>query len=484
MQVAAMRSTRLLVLKLLYCSLCFRVGWTFVVYPLVSTNRLHCPETPLASTNRLADDTTRNTAIEALKELRDRQRADLEETERLLETVVEGTDPTEIHANIATSLLTATDYGFLSRSEGAQIGLPGNWDSLKYSGPPPNICKLSTNQFWRNWKAIQGEYSDEPDTPLTKRQQQLQSQLQLLTLNSTQIWEKETEDGPIEAPLIIKVPYLAVCWMLDVLFEDRSVPARFFLLETVARMPYFSYISMLHLYETLGFWRRSEDVKRIHFAQELNEYRHLTIMESIGGDQVWWVRFVAQHSAIVYYFVLCLLYAISPSLSYRFSELLETHAVHTYSTFLENNEQLLKELPPSRAAVDYYTLGIADPLYKEFQTSALVTDEEFRRPGIAMTSLYDVFEAICNDEGDHVFTMSSCLDTDATLQSTSLELRALTSLALVAVASSFGGLVGFDDAPVEEVTGVDLLEGSVIGLAIDQVRQFFMNLVTRVLPFL
>jgi hypothetical protein len=64
-------------------------------------------------------------------------------------------------------------------------------------------------------------------------------------------------------------------------------------------MPYFAYITMLHLYETLGFWRRSADVKRIHFAEEINEFNHLLIMESLGGDQRWWVRFLAQHSAIV-----------------------------------------------------------------------------------------------------------------------------------------------------------------------------------------
>jgi ubiquinol oxidase len=141
-------------------------------------------------------------------------------------------------------------------------------------------------------------------------------------------------------------------------------------------MPYFSYIAMLHLYETLGFWRRSADVKRIHFAEELNEYRHLLIMESLGGDQAWWVRFVAQHSAMVYFYVLCLLFALSPTLSYRFSELLETHAVNTYGVFLDDNEEMLKKMPPPMAAVEYYTLGAADPFYAEFQTAALASGLE------------------------------------------------------------------------------------------------------------
>jgi ubiquinol oxidase len=52
-------------------------------------------------------------------------------------------------------------------------------------------------------------------------------------------------------------------------------------------MPYLSYISMLHLYESLGWWRRSADVKRIHFAEEWNEFHHLLVMEALGGDQRW-----------------------------------------------------------------------------------------------------------------------------------------------------------------------------------------------------
>lgn len=211
---------------------------------------------------------------------------------------------------------------------------------------------------------------------LSPKQVELQQKLERLTLNSTAIWERELKDGPIEAPLLIKVPYLFLCWMLDAVFEGKNVPSRFLLLETVARMPYFSYISMLHLYETLGFWRRSADIKRIHFAEELNEFRHLLIMESLGGDQRWWVRFMAQHSALAYFLGLCVLFCVSPSLSYKFSELLETHAVNTYSQFLDENEELLKQLPPSLAAVDYYALGASDPYYAEFQTTAIANKSD------------------------------------------------------------------------------------------------------------
>ena len=108
----------------------------------------------------------------------------------------------------------------------------------------------------------------------------------------------------------------------------------------------------------------------MYFFTWRNEFHHLLIMESIGGDQAWWVRFTAQHSAIVYFVVLSFLWLVSPSLSYKFSELLETHAVDTYGTFLDENECLLKQLPPSIAATDYYTIGVADPMFGEYQTSA------------------------------------------------------------------------------------------------------------------
>jgi ubiquinol oxidase len=213
---------------------------------------------------------------------------------------------------------------------------------------------------------------------LTAKQFELQEKLKQLTLNSTALWEREEKDGPIVAPWSIKIPYFVLCFLLDVVFEGHYVPGRFFLLETVARMPYFSYIGMLHFYETLGFWRQSADIKRIHFAEELNEFRHLMIMESLGGDQTWWVRFMAQHSAIAYFIGLCALFCLSPSLSYKFSELLEAHAVNTYSQFLDDNEELLKELPPSVAAVDYYVLGASDPLYGEIQTTAVAKQKEVR----------------------------------------------------------------------------------------------------------
>ena len=53
-------------------------------------------------------------------------------------------------------------------------------------------------------------------------------------------------------------------------------------------------------------------------------------MESLGGDNAWIDRFLAQHSALAYYWGVCILYALSPRYAYQFSELVEGHATDTY----------------------------------------------------------------------------------------------------------------------------------------------------------
>jgi ubiquinol oxidase len=88
----------------------------------------------------------------------------------------------------------------------------------------------------------------------------------------------------------------------------------------------------------------------VHFAEEWNEYHHLLIMESLGGDTLWRDRFLAQHSAIIYYGLLLVMWLASPALAYNFSELIEAHAVDTYGTFAEENKAKLQRLPAPRIA--------------------------------------------------------------------------------------------------------------------------------------
>lgn len=90
-----------------------------------------------------------------------------------------------------------------------------------------------------------------------------------------------------------------------------------------------------------------------------------------------------------------ILFLISPSESYRFSELLERHAVDTYIEFLEANEELLRGLPAPAVAKEYYANFVY--YFQEFQMSTgegVVPDRD--RPEIK--SLHDVFVNIIRDE--------------------------------------------------------------------------------------
>ena len=46
-------------------------------------------------------------------------------------------------------------------------------------------------------------------------------------------------------------------------------------------------------------------------------------MEALGGDLHWGDRFLAEHAAIFYYWVLVAIYLVSPSASYQFMEMVE-----------------------------------------------------------------------------------------------------------------------------------------------------------------
>jgi hypothetical protein len=70
-----------------------------------------------------------------------------------------------------------------------------------------------------------------------------------------------------------------------------------------------------------------------------------------------------------------------------------------------------------------------------------------------MRSLYDVFAAICADEGDHVCAMAACLDTNATLQSPSIERRVLIGIASLAFVSYALSTYGSLDVDVIDTAG-------------------------------
>ncbi|MEO1208505.1 MAG: alternative oxidase [Cyanobacteria bacterium J06638_20] len=194
-------------------------------------------------------------------------------------------------------------------------------------------------------------------------------------------------------------------FVINVVYRDRPIP-RFYVLETVARVPYFSYLSVLHLYESLGLWRKADWLK-VHFAESWNELHHLLIMEALGGDKSWIDRLLSRSVALLYYWIIVSIYVVNPRAAYHFMEMVEEHAYDTYDTYLQTNEAELKALPAPEVAVKYYRDGDLY-MFDEFQTSR---KPEERRP--AVDNLYDVFVAIRDDEAEHVKTMAACQDLDS-----------------------------------------------------------------------
>ena len=122
--------------------------------------------------------------------------------------------------------------------------------------------------------------------------------------------------------------------IIDYLYRGRHFQ-RFWVLEEIARAPYFAFLSVLHLRESLGL-RGPEHIYLMeeHFAQTLNETEHLEYMESRGGSAYWVDRFFARHLVLVYYWVNVVYYWLAPKSAYHLSYEIEIHAATTYAKYL------------------------------------------------------------------------------------------------------------------------------------------------------
>ena len=123
---------------------------------------------------------------------------------------------------------------------------------------------------------------------------------------------------------------------IDFLYKGRHFQ-RFWVLEEIARAPYFAFLSVLHLRESMGL--RGPDhlyLMEEHFGQSVNETEHLVYMESKGGNDYWIDRFFARHLVLVYYWVNVVYYFIFPKFAYHLSLEVEEHAAKTYSDYLQN----------------------------------------------------------------------------------------------------------------------------------------------------
>ena len=125
--------------------------------------------------------------------------------------------------------------------------------------------------------------------------------------------------------------------IIDYLYRGRDFQ-RFWVLEEIARAPYFAFVSVLHLRESLGL-RGPEHLYLMeeHFAQTLNETEHLEYMESRGGNTYWVDRFLARHLVLIYYWINVVYYWLAPRSAYHLSYEIELHAAETYAKYLALN---------------------------------------------------------------------------------------------------------------------------------------------------
>ena len=134
--------------------------------------------------------------------------------------------------------------------------------------------------------------------------------------------------------------------ILDRIYEGRPIQ-RFWVLEVIARAPYFAFLSVLHLQESLGLKTPlSNKLMKAHLYQAINETEHLEEMESRSGNRYWVDRFLARHLVLFYYWVMVFYYLLSPSNAYDINIKIEEHAYETYEKYLSVNpsDQRIREI--------------------------------------------------------------------------------------------------------------------------------------------
>ena len=118
--------------------------------------------------------------------------------------------------------------------------------------------------------------------------------------------------------------------IIDFIYRDLPIQ-RFWVLETIARAPYFAFLSVLHLKESLGLRTEAHYyLMKEHFAQTVNETEHLKEMESRGGADRWIDRVFSYHLVLIYYWIMVVYYFVAPVSAYHLNSGIEFHATETY----------------------------------------------------------------------------------------------------------------------------------------------------------
>jgi ubiquinol oxidase len=191
---------------------------------------------------------------------------------------------------------------------------------------------------------------------------------------------------------IISFSLKIVVFLFGLVYKYDSY-RRYFVLETIARIPYFCYLASLHLYQTWGS-HPSLKLMDLHYKENKNEEYHLLIMEALGGGDVWFDRVLAYILGFLYYGVNLVLYWIAPASAYYLMQLIETEAVHSYSEILKLKEKELTDSKVPEIAIEYF-----------YSNQVRMTESPQKQDKI---TLYQVFESIKQDEQVHVVDMTKC----------------------------------------------------------------------------
>lgn len=148
-----------------------------------------------------------------------------------------------------------------------EIPFEGYFDGTK----PESSFKLAWTNFFRQLPTIatQGlQTAGLVEEDLLRPPNCLKLKLSNEAVYEAERLRNESGGGVKDIHPVSNALYKAGCLLLDELFDERPIQ-RFWFLETIARIPYFSYVSMLHLYESLGWWRAVE-LRKVHSAEEWN----------------------------------------------------------------------------------------------------------------------------------------------------------------------------------------------------------------------
>ena len=175
----------------------------------------------------------------SLVSILERERASVAQSEKRLAELDEQLSPKDGKLFVLLDKVLPP-RGYLSKTAGL-------YNEDGQSGPPPSAMTLALANFGRELKELTATILPYATTAASRGYDTscvYATALQNLTLDNDAIWAREEALPQVPAPLLIRWPYFAVCAVLDRLYDGRPI-ARFWYLETVARIPYFGYSTMV-----------------------------------------------------------------------------------------------------------------------------------------------------------------------------------------------------------------------------------------------